>query len=262
MTVDRVAAFSRERSAVLSFCSGLSEAQWHADSAAAGWRVRDVVAHLGASCKTLFTPAAITVLTTRDIERANDRPVDSRRDWSVHRVLAEYDRWSAWTLRAAAIIAATPPRALRTRLGELGSFRMDLVLPGALVFDHHVHLRHDIAPAVGLTAPTTDAQRMTVVVEWMLAVLANQLKATPPSWLSGPITLELHGAGGGRWQIDPNGSLTVHDGTCRDEAGAIRSDVNTFPSWATTRTDWHSAGLELTGDLEQVTRLLGSINIV
>lgn len=262
MTVDRVAAFACERSAVLSFCGELSEAQWRTDSAAAGWRVQDVVAHLAASCKSLFTPAAITLFTTRDIERANDRPVDARRDWSSRRVLTEYDRWSAWTLRAAKVVARTPARALPTRLGELGSFTMGLVLPGALVFDHHVHLRHDIAPALGLAAPPTDAQRMTVVVEWMLAVLENQLRAAPPSWLSGPVALDLDGGGGGHWRIHPSGALTVDEGVGSEPVGVIRGNVNDFPSWATTRTEWSSADLELSGDVEQLTRMLDSINIV
>ena len=262
MTVDRVAAFARERAAVLSFCGELSEAQWRTDSAAPGWRVQDVVAHMGASCKALFTPAAITLFTTRNIERANDRPVETRRDWSSQRVLAEYDRWSAWTHRAAKVVAGTPARGLPTRLGELGSFKMGLVLPGALVFDHHVHLRHDIAPALGVAAPPTDAERMIVVVEWMMAVLENQLKAAPPSWLSGPVALDLDGGGGGRWRIHPDGAVTVDDVTRHDAVGAVRGDVQAFPSWATTRSGWRSTDLELTGDVEQVTRVLDSINIV
>ena len=31
---------------------------------------------------------------------------------------------------------------------------------GALVFDHHTHLRHDMAPALGRPVPGTDANRM------------------------------------------------------------------------------------------------------
>ncbi|OFB44774.1 hypothetical protein BA059_02315 [Mycolicibacterium sp. (ex Dasyatis americana)] len=261
MTIDRVAAFRRERSELLSFCRELSESQWHADSAAAGWRVQDVVAHLGASCRALFTPAALTLMTTRDIERANDIPVDSRRDWPWRRVLAEYERWSGHTARAASLIARTPARALRTRLGELGSFKVGLVLPGALVFDHHTHLRHDITPVIGAPAPGTDAERMSVVVEWMLAVLANQLKAVPPSWLRAPVCLELHGQGGGRWLVHPDGTISVAGGDCGPIA-SIRSDVNSFPAWATKRVDWRTADIALSGDRELLTTLLDSINIV
>lgn len=261
MTDDRVAAFRRERSALLNFCRELSEPQWRADSAAAGWRVQDVVAHLGASCRALFTPAAVTLLTTRDIERVNNIPVDSRRSRHWSHLLTEYERWSGWTLRAASLVARTPARALPTRLGELGSFKVGLVLPGALVFDHHTHLRHDIAPAVGVPAPGTDAGRMSVVVEWMLAVLANQLKAAPPSWLTAPVGLELHGGGGGRWLIRPDGRISVDAGE-HGLVSSIRSDVNSFPAWATKRTDWRTSDVVLSGDRELLTTLLDTVNIV
>lgn len=261
MTIDRVAAFQRERAALLSFCAELSQSQWRADSAAAGWRVQDVVAHLGASCRALFTPAAITLLTTRDIERANNIPVDSRRHWHWSQVLAEYERWSGRTLRAASLVARSPARALRTRLGELGSFTVGLVLPGALVFDHHTHLRHDIAHAIGAPAPGTDAGRMSVVVEWMLAVLANQLRANPPSWLRAPVCLELYGDGGGRWLIRPDGTIATAAGDCGPVA-SIRGNVNSFPVWATKRVDWRTSDIAISGNQELLTTLLDLMNIV
>ncbi|WNG85741.1 maleylpyruvate isomerase N-terminal domain-containing protein [Mycobacterium sp. ITM-2016-00317] len=261
MTLDRVAAFRRERCEMLAWCGALSETQWRADSAAPGWRVQDVVAHLGASCRALFTPAALTLLTTRDIERANDVPVDARRHWPPQRVLADYERWSGRALRAASVVAATPARSLRTRLGELGTFRLDVVLPGALVFDHHTHLRHDLAPAVDRTAPGTDAERMATVVEWMTAVLANQMKAAPPAWLDSPVTLELHGDGGGSWRISSDGTVAADTGAHRAER-VIRSAVTTFPAWATKRVDWRASDVEISGDPGQLTTLLDTINIV
>ena len=59
------------------------------------------------------------------------------------------------------------------RLAELGRFRVGQLLY-AIVFDTHTHLRHDIAPALGRTVPATDAGRMAVVLEWMMAVLSNE----------------------------------------------------------------------------------------
>jgi len=257
---DGVAAFARQRSALLDYCADLTDAQWYADSAAAGWRVHDVVAHLAASCRVLFSPAAVTVMTTRDIERANDTLVDPRRDWPRERVLAEYRRWSRAVLRFAAVVTRTPLRALPTRVGELGTFRMGVAVPGALVFDHHTHLHHDIAPVVGKPAPEIDADTMAVVVQWMLAVLGNQLKAAPPRWLTGPVVLELHGAGGGRWRIHPDGAVARDAGG--EPVGTVRGPVAGFPAWGTTRTPWRQAGLELTGDSGQLERLLDAINIV
>jgi hypothetical protein len=46
--------------------------KWRTPSAAPGWRVQDVVAHLGSGCHSLFTPVSLKLLRSRDIERTND----------------------------------------------------------------------------------------------------------------------------------------------------------------------------------------------
>jgi hypothetical protein len=58
------------------------------NSLAEGWRIQDVVAHLGAACHAVFSPSAAELMRGNDIERANDAMVDSRRDWSSTDVLA------------------------------------------------------------------------------------------------------------------------------------------------------------------------------
>ena len=91
------------------------------------------------------------------------------------------------------------------RLAELGRFRVGQLLC-AIVFDTHTHLRHDIAPALGSAVPATDANRMAVVLEWMMAVLSNQLRASQPEWLDRPVSIALSGPGGGCWVVRPDGS--------------------------------------------------------
>ncbi|MFJ4979234.1 hypothetical protein ACIP6X_28525 [Streptomyces coeruleorubidus] len=58
----------------------------------------------------------------------------------------------------------TPVARVRVRLAELGRCPMGLMIGGALVFDQHTHLRHDMAPALGRPVPPTDADRMRAVL--------------------------------------------------------------------------------------------------
>jgi hypothetical protein len=58
-------------------------------------------------------------------------------------------------------------------------YPIGLMISGALVFDHHTHLRHDMAPALGRPVPATDADRMRAVLTWMTAVLSNQVAHAP-----------------------------------------------------------------------------------
>jgi uncharacterized damage-inducible protein DinB len=52
--MDPVGALRRERSELLTLCRHLSDADWQTQSAAAGWRVQDVVAHMGSAYRALF----------------------------------------------------------------------------------------------------------------------------------------------------------------------------------------------------------------
>lgn len=255
----RLAALRRERAALIRFCRGLDDDQWQAPSKAAGWRVQDVVAHMGSACHSIFTPASLKMLRSNDIERTNEVFVDARRSWTPKRTLAEYERWSGVLATMAQATSLTPLANLRMRLGELGEFPAGLLLAGATTFDHHTHLRHDIAPAVGLLAPETDATRMAVVLEWMFAVLSNQLQAARPAWLKHPIGITLRGPGGGSWIIEASGAAPGrHDHAAAEIVGAAED----FPEWGTQRADWRSRDVTINGDVDYGARFLDMVNVV
>jgi hypothetical protein len=86
-----------------------------------------------------------------DIEKANDDLVDARRDRPSAEVLAEYRRWSRAFGGLVPVLTATPAARIEMPLGELGRFPARLLV-SAMVFDHHTHLRHDMAPALGRNA--------------------------------------------------------------------------------------------------------------
>ena len=259
MTPNRGAAFKAERAEMLTFCADLSPAEWRMDSRAAGWRIHDVVAHLGAGCHALFGPAVVKMMWGNDIEVANDRMVDTRRGKSASHVLAEYRRWSGVVGTVFPAMARSPLGTLPAPLAELGRFPVRLFI-SALVFDHHTHLRHDMAPALGRPAPATDANRMTVILEWMMAVLSNQLRAASPAWLDRPLAITLTGPGGGTWRVAPGGSVTP--GPPEPSAAQITAVALEFPQWATRRTSWQDRDVRISGDAEYAAAFLDTVNVV
>ncbi|MCX2928849.1 maleylpyruvate isomerase N-terminal domain-containing protein [Mycobacterium sp. CVI_P3] len=259
VTSDRRAAFKAERADMLAFCAGLDPAEWRMDSRAAGWRIQDVVAHLGAGCRAPFSPLAAKFMRGNDIEVANDLMVDTRRNWSAADVLAEYRRWSGVAAVVFPLLAASPLARVQMPLAELGRFPVRL-LPSAMVFDHHTHLRHDMAPALGRPAPVTDANRMTVVLEWMMAVLSNQMRAATPAWLDHPLAITLAGPGGGSWRVGPDGS--VAPGSADGSAAQIDGLALEFPEWGTRRAGWRDRDVRISGDADYATAFLDTVNVV
>ena len=258
---DRASALRDERAEMLRFCSELTDDEWLAPSSASGWRVKDVVAHIGAGCHSMFTPASFTLLRSRDVERTNDVMVDARRDWAPRDVLTEFAQWSARVTRLASVVSSTPLTALRVPLAELGRFRLGLLVGGAMVFDLHTHLRFDLAPALGRVTPTTDANRMSVVVEWMLAVLANQLRSNQPEWRDRAVLLTLTGPGGGCWSITSDGDIAAGR-TERPIGATIYATTGQFPEWGTRRAAWRDCTVTVDGDAEYGDRFLDSVNVV
>jgi uncharacterized protein (TIGR03083 family) len=256
MKTDRAEAFRAERAEILRFCRELDEQEWSAPSLAAGWRVQDVVAHISATCRSFFTPSVLTMMRMKDLERTNDLFVVERRGQPVAQTLAEYERWS----RMIGVAARLPLDWLRLPMAELGWYPGGMMIGGAMTFDHHTHLRHDIAPALGRPVPGTDANRMATVLEWMFAVLRNQVRSARPEWFVHPITLVLEGPGGGIWSVSPGGVVTT--GPSDKPAATITGRAVEFPEWATHRADWRDRDLRITGDSDYSARFLDFVRVV
>lgn len=89
--MDRLAAMRSEREACLRFCRQLTPEQWQAPSAAEGWRIQDVVPHMGGIAHEFFTPYMAKVIRARSIERYNDQTVERRAARGPDEILAEYE---------------------------------------------------------------------------------------------------------------------------------------------------------------------------
>lgn len=257
--IDRRVAFQAVRADVLAFCEALAPADWRMNSRAQGWSITDVVAHLGSGCHAVFTPGVFKLMRAGSIERANDVLVDARRGHAPARVFGEYRRWSRVFEAVAPALVRAPLGGVDVPLAELGHFPLRLLV-SALVFDHHTHLTYDIAPALDRRVPVADANRMAVVLEWMMAVLANQLRLAPPRRLDRPVSITLAGPGGGSWTIEPSGAVTAVASTAT--AAQIHAVAAQFPEWATRRADWRERDVTLTGDTGYATAFLDAMNIV
>lgn len=258
--IDRRAAFHAQRADVLAYCASLGPADWRMNSRAEGWSISDVVGHMAAGCHAMFSPAVFRIIRATDIERTNDRFVDVRRGRTPAQVVGEYRRWSRVFGATIPTMVRKPMAGITLPLGDLGAFPMRL-LPSALVFDLHTHLHHDMAPVLDRPVPATDANRIAVVLEWMMAVLSNQLRADPPTWLDRPVSITMLGPGGGSWRVEPSGAVTP-GGPGNSDAARITAVAMEFPEWGTKRADWRERDVRIDGDTDYATVLLDWMNIV
>jgi hypothetical protein len=209
----------------------------------------------------MFGPAVLTILRADDIEQTNDQMVEIRRERTPGQVFGEYRRWSAVFGAAIPVMVSKPVGRLRLPLADLGRFPAR-VLPSALVFDHYTHLAHDMAPALGRSAPAVDSNRMAAVLEWMMAVLSNQLQAAQPSWFDRPLSITLTGPGGGTWRIERSGAVTPCDAPSATDAARITAAAEEFPDWGTRRSAWQERDVSVSGDSDYAETFLDWTNIV
>lgn len=262
MSIDRVGALRRERESLLAFCGSLAPEEWDAPSRCPGWSVKDVVSHMAAIAHGVFTPWMVKLMRAKDIERSNDADVETRRHWQPGRVLAEYERWSRRLARVLPLAQGGPLARVKLRMGDIGSYPMALI-PSALTFDTHTHLRHDLVPALDRPAPDSDPERMAAVLEWMLVGIPQMCGETL-TFMDRPLTLTLEGPGGGTWSVTPKTDqpVEVRTGTTGGEAAHITGIAAEFPAWGTTRAPWRDHSVKLEGDEEYASRFLDALKII
>jgi uncharacterized protein (TIGR03083 family) len=263
MTLNRVHALRTQRQLVLDYCAGLCDDDWSAPSQAAGWRVRDVIAHMGGTCRGLFSRHAITLIFSDDTEQTNEDLLAPRRTWPKDRVLNEFAQWSGRFIAAASVANQPVVGSAPLRAGSLGRDPLRK-LASMVVFDWHTHLTYDLAPAINRPAPAIDDNRLAVTLEWMLTGL-EQMNRDQMRWLDKSLTLALTGPVGGNWRIDPagKGRLAVTESTDTTSAAATITGVSTdFPAWATNRIAWRTAGLTIAGDTDYAETFLDALHII
>ncbi|MEU7665380.1 maleylpyruvate isomerase N-terminal domain-containing protein [Streptomyces lincolnensis] len=115
------AALRAERAEMLNFTSSLTDDEWTAPSAAAGWRIADVVAHIGATARSFHTPTGLRMIFATSLDRVNEDSVDRRRDWSRAKVMAECQRAGRRATTLLDVVRRTPAARVRVPLAETRS---------------------------------------------------------------------------------------------------------------------------------------------
>jgi hypothetical protein len=178
------------------------------------------------------------------------------------RILDEFSTSTKRAIVALDVLTALGAGRVRLPVGELGIFPLN-VFPAMYTFDLHTHLRHDIAPAIDRSVPATDDQRMTAVVRWLMALLAQSHRAQL-DWMDASLSLSLAGPGGGDWRIEPatKGQLRVLRGGDDGTAAQITAQALEFPVWGTGRMQWRDCDVKLTGNSDIGERFLDTLNLV
>lgn len=263
MALDRIAAVRKERDDVVAFCRSLSPADWSKPSRCDGWSVQDVVSHLSAIAHGVFTPWMVMFMAAKSVERNNDADVERRRSWAPEQVLAEYEKWSARMVKLLALGQRPPLSKAPFKIGELGVYPMALVA-SASAFDTHVHLRYDLAPALGRTLPAPGAGTVAVVNEWMLQGIPRMCRREL-SFMDRPVTIILEGPGGGTWALLPGAGRKpgrVRPAPVAGSAADILANSAGFAGWATQREPWRQRDVKIDGDEAYAARVLDAIRIV
>lgn len=240
----------------------LTPQEWRAASAAEGWTVHDVVAHMSSALHDLFGPQMVKVATSKDIEALNETPVEARRHWSDSEVAAEYRRWAPRVRRVMRVTQLPIVRRVPVPLAELGSFPAQ-VLPSAIAFDTHTHVYHDIAPVLSLPLPAPAPSVITATLEWMMLVAANLGSASVSPSEGQGVRFSFTGPGGAEWMLRRrNGILRADPWRGEDVASIVTGAAADFPAWGTHRRPWRAFGLDISGDEDLATATLDALRVV
>ena len=270
MTVEAVAALETFHHRIAEVARSLDDSEWIAPSACAGWRVRDVIAHIAAGARALAEIADPQPLPAEreplpaDRERQHDVHVDIRRAWTVQEVLEEFEHYGALRLARLPDLQEEPLASMMLDVPGLGSYPVHAGANG-WAFDHYAHLYLDLTgprgPIERDLAPVTDAE-MGPVVEWMFMGLPQMQGPELDDALHAPLTIALTGPGECVRTVsrpDPDGGLVV--AAAGGGAVTVTSAATDCVSWGTGRSPWRPC-CEVDGDVTAVGEFLATLSII
>ena len=248
------------------FFNSLTEEEWKMSSACEGWRVQDVFAHVTSNLKQFADPdPPVDEQEQLDAEQAMEALVTPRKDWTPEELVEEYYKYFEPALNVFSSLLEEPTASIEQQLSDLGTYQLRW-LPYAFCFDHYCHLRHDMTAPGGpieRDLPSPDDLRLAPGIEWMLAGLP-QMCSKDLATLKKPILLRLTGPGGGEWILhnsDESELIQIDDNSEQEISAIITSASHDFVSWATHRSSWEDH-CTFEGDMEYISSLIGSINII
>ncbi|MGB8403447.1 MAG: maleylpyruvate isomerase N-terminal domain-containing protein [Mycobacterium sp.] len=259
-------AAARECSAKLAgIVPMVDERQWESPSACAGWRVIDVLAHLGALAYEAVHPPEPDPTWPHNRERYHDLRVDQRRGWSHAQVIDEWRRYAPQQLDLLKSGQEPPQSTQPITVTGLGIYPRHL-LANTTAFNVLCHLWFDMLAPHGplpfsLPAPTDD--QVGPAVEFMLAGLPQMQGPELDATVAEPLVLDLTAPGATVVTVlpaaRPDQRLSVVSGSLG--ATTIRSSALDFIAWGTTRKPWRDY-CTITGDASVATQFLDCLNII
>jgi len=224
-----------DRAELLKICAGFTDADWTAESGCSGWRVQDVVSHMGALFWLVVDRSKLPDIGDLPTERAQDAYVDHRRSMSAQQVLADYESVSA---AALPVLGSLIGQTFEVPLGDLGTYPAEAI-PTAYSFDHFVHIRMDLfAPPGPLTGqqPPADDLRLAPALDWAQSALPQQSKAAITE-LRGSIEFVITGPAAR--------TITIGQGEGEGEPfGRVTLDAPDFLRNISARADWSRTAIE------------------
>lgn len=264
MSIQGVAATESLMKELSELAHGLSADEWELESAAAGWRVQDVIVHLGTFCNLIADPEmTMPENAPSTSERLNDALVDERRHWTAAEAVDYYQAQSSAALATLAALQGPEYSEATIPLADLGTYRL-AELSNAFAFDHLVHLTSDLLAPHGpldRAAIDVDAARVGPALDWMLAGLPNMYADALREPLTRPLGFDLTGPGARSFVISWGGDHLLVDVAADLPADVATSSTVDFLRWSTKRSDWRHA-VTITGDREFVSPVLDTINII
>lgn len=265
MTERALDALSRESDRLVELAATFTPAEWEAPSGCIGWRVQDVVCHMGCVFHSISDPSTIESGPPDDVEAAAEVPVQARRAWTSDQVVEYYRSWASRGLETLAGMQQPPAAEMEVPLGNLGTHPLHL-LANALVFDHYCHIRHDIGATVErAAAQPRDEEALHETRVWMLAGLPQMCATQLRDVVTAPVGMVLEGPGGGSWVIEvpgDSGLCQVTPGSPTTAAATLTSSVHDFVSWGTRRKSWREGSVNISGDADLAAAVADAINII
>jgi uncharacterized protein (TIGR03083 family) len=250
---------------IITVSSGLSEIEWQAPSAAAGWTVHDVVIHVGALPEVLQAAVRGEPLPDSGIEALNDVLVSQRRDWDSAQALGNLHKQLEQSLPVFSSLQEEPMASAQTPMLDLGTYPLHAIAD-MFTFDMTTHLRYDIlAPRGPITRelPPLDDVRLTPSVSWLLGGIPK-MQPTLASHLSAPLVLRLTGPGAREVLISADAdTITVGplESAANNAAATLTSTSEDCLAWSTTRLPWCQR-VSIEGDPAVAAAFLDALNLV
>jgi uncharacterized protein (TIGR03083 family) len=250
---------------LLNIATKLTDEQWQAESAAAGWSVQDVFIHVGSLLELLQAAVAGADVPPIGIEELNNLVVAQHRDWTPSQTVQFLRDQLSAAVGTFTSLQEEPFASTLAPMLDLGSYPLHAIAD-MFTFDITTHLHYDVLGQrgpVALPHPCLDEVQLGPAVSWLLGGI-SQMQPGLADHLRGPISLRLTGPGGRQVLltsgdngpvVSPQAETDVH------AAATVTSTTQDFLAWSTKRLPW-SELVHLDGDETVAAEFLDALNLI